>query len=58
MNYAAPICGSVMLMSTVWFYAGGNKFYHGPRNIIAEERAAAAASALNLLAGGSPSEYK
>ncbi|KAL8292062.1 hypothetical protein RQP46_001528 [Phenoliferia psychrophenolica] len=40
MNYAAPIMGAVMILSWIWYYAGGNKHYSGPRNLIAEEKAA------------------
>lgn len=34
---AGPITGAVMLLSTIWYFLGGNKHYKGPRNIIREE---------------------
>lgn len=52
MNYAAPITGAVMLCSTVWYFAGGRRHYHGPRNVIAEELAA------EVLANSSSTIYK
>ncbi|KAM0753010.1 APC amino acid permease [Meredithblackwellia eburnea MCA 4105] len=37
MNYASVITCGVLILSWVWYIAGGRKHYHGPRNIIAEE---------------------
>ncbi|KAM0750720.1 amino acid transporter [Meredithblackwellia eburnea MCA 4105] len=38
MNYAAPITGFVLLVTGIWYIVYAHKVYHGPRNIVEEER--------------------
>jgi len=40
MNYASPIAGAVLLGSLVWYFAGGNRHYKGPRSIVDPDVAA------------------
>jgi len=37
MNYASVITGAVLILSWVWYFAGGRRHYHGPRNLLKEE---------------------
>ncbi|SCZ98393.1 BZ3500_MvSof-1268-A1-R1_Chr3-2g06340 [Microbotryum saponariae] len=37
MNYASAVTGGVMILSLIWYFAGGRKHYTGPRNLIQEE---------------------
>ncbi|GAA6059145.1 hypothetical protein JCM10212_003892 [Sporobolomyces blumeae] len=38
MNYASAVTGGVMILSLIWFYAGGRKHYHGPRNLLHDQK--------------------
>ncbi|ORY82902.1 amino acid permease [Leucosporidium creatinivorum] len=46
MNYASVVAGGVLILSLAWYFAGGRKHYHGPRNLVQEEHDA------QLSAGG------
>ncbi|KAI5479091.1 amino acid transmembrane transporter [Pseudohyphozyma bogoriensis] len=37
-NYASVITAGVMILSGIWWFLGGKAFYHGPRNIVEEQR--------------------
>ncbi|GAA6013862.1 hypothetical protein JCM11491_000449 [Sporobolomyces phaffii] len=38
MNYASAVTGGVMVLSFIWFFAGGRKHYTGPRNLIHDDK--------------------
>jgi len=40
MNYSSPIAGAVLVGSLIWYFAGGNKHYKGPRSIVDADVAA------------------
>ncbi|KAK4051529.1 polyamine transporter tpo5 [Microbotryomycetes sp. JL201] len=55
MNYASVVTGGVMIISLVWYYAGGRRHYKGPRNVLAEEHdAQIAASGAEFAGPGKP----